>query len=890
MANALMFQKSCVAVGVLVLGILGSRYARAQIQDEEELSPPTPMEITDLDLGDLLRTPVVESATRRKQSLYEAPGAIDVFEGDELVNSGLTSIAEILRRVPGAYVMQVSAGRFNVGLRGVNGLSNNRVLVLVNGRRLSELDHGSPSWQNFPVHVGEIERIEVLRGPGTTLYGSDGINGVINITTKRPLDHPGIEGLFAAGETWLPDQPNDLRGARVENLGNGYASYGLTSKSGKLGIGLVAGWNHTPDWAGSGPDAIQLHGDFGYHVGATLDWRPEPDTSLLVDFRHVESEGLRGADDTLTTEHIFDYSSEQALTVAYRKGALLPNLSLSINGDARRLVEATKLYAQPSGFDWAGAPPPQTIVVAEDPENYRAHLVTQADAALWGGREVLSLAAESSYQRTLRLFGGTASELYYAGVLQSETVILPSPRLLLNLGLRAEQVDLDLAGKGQVRYGNYSPRASLIVRLRNTHTLRMTWATAYRTPSIWEVSDLESNVNNYPPPVPPNYMMVSNLSLKPEEVQSFEVGYRGRPLRWLRLDVAAYYQELKHSIEYLQARLPLIYENGPTRHQTGVELGLMVRPLSTLGAHASYSIIRTTEAGSSTVLHDYPTHLAQIGGEWSKWGGHFTLDFNYVSSAEVTLMQADSSSIVGNTLYKPAQTLLNLRVGKDILDGAAEIFMSGTNTLAFFRQRQDLIQFPSAGADPIGAVILAGIRVRRAAGGTPCSSRWKPLWAAFFALCLCSCTDIPPPTEGGRILGKISYQGAAHLTMKRPAIRVMVVVDFPPSSGPLGFQIIEQGEQPDFPAQVSYELKGIVPYQYKVVAQLIDLGEPDAAATQLPLGGYPNFCALLAPDQGWIVVSKDAPVTGVDFSLYDNAGTADPCNTSTSVCPTAGCQ
>jgi len=119
-------------------------------------------------------------------------------------------------------------------------------------------------------------------------------------------------------------------------------------------------------------------------------------------------------------------------------------------------------------------------------------------------------------------------------------------------------------------------------------------------------------------------------------------------------------------------------------------------------------------------LRDYPAHLAQIGGEWSKWGGHFTLDFNYVSSTQLSLMQADASGIVNNTLHNSAQTLLNLRAGKDILDGAAELFVSGTNTLAFFRQRSNLAQFPSATADPIGAVILVGIRIRRAAvGGTP---------------------------------------------------------------------------------------------------------------------------------------------------------------------------
>lgn len=168
------------------------------------------------------------------------------------------------------------------------------------------------------------------------------------------------------------------------------------------------------------------------------------------------------------------------------------------------------------------------------------------------------------------------------------------------------------------------------------------------------------------------------------------------------------------------------------------------------------------------------------------------------------------------------------------------------------------------------------------------SAGMRPLLATLIVLTLGSCTDIPAPAVGGRILGTISYAGSAHQTMKRPAVRVMVVVDFPPSSGPLGFQIIEAGEQPTFPAKVSYELKGIVPYAYKVVAQLVDVADPDVAATKLPLGGYADFCSLLDPGQGWVLVSKDAPVTGVDFTLYDNAGTEDPCNASTSICPQAG--
>jgi outer membrane receptor protein involved in Fe transport len=703
------------AVGSIALG---PRDGLGQELDEEELSPPAPVDISELDLEDLLRTPIVESATKRKQSLYEAPGAMDVFDGDEIVNAGVTSIAELLRRVPGVYVMQVSAGRFNIGLRGVNGLANNRVLVLVNGRRLMELDHGSPSWQNFPVHVGEIERIEVLRGPGSTLYGADGINGVINITTKRPLDAAGFEGLFAVGETWLPDQPNDLRGARVSNIGNGYASYKASNKSRKLGYGLVAGWNHAPDWLASDPSAIQLHGDFGYHIGGNLDWRPNPTTSLFVDLRQVESEGLRGAGDTLTTQRLFDYYTEQALTLSYRKDQLFPNISFSLNGDARRAVETAKLYTQPTGFGLAESTPQDPVLVTLDPANYRGHLVAQADASMWEGREIFSVAAESSYQKTSRLFGNTASEWYYAAVLQSETLLLREPKLLLNLGVRAEQVDLVFGNKGKARYGNISPRASLIARLKETHTVRLTLATAYRTPSIWEVSDLTYGVDM--PALPRNYFMRGNLSLRPEEVRSAELGYRGKPRPWVRVDAAAYYQQLKRPIQFLKARIPLMFENGPNTHQMGIELGLKVRPHRVLSGHLSYGLTRTINTDASHSLHDYPTHLVQIGGELNKWGGHLTVDFSYVSNTHLALMQSDPSGIVKNHLYTSAQTLLNLRVGKDIFDGAAEVFASGTNTLAFFRERSSLVQFPSASADPIGAVILAGIRVRRASmGGTP---------------------------------------------------------------------------------------------------------------------------------------------------------------------------
>ena len=157
-----------------------------------------------------------------------------------------------------------------------------------------------------------------------------------------------------------------------------------------------------------------------------------------------------------------------------------------------------------------------------------------------------------------------------------------------------------------------------------------------------------------------------------------------------------------------------------------------------------------------------------------------------------------------------------------------------------------------------------------------------------FLLALPACTDIPDEPPGGRILGSISYLGTVHLSMRRPAIRVLANVDFPPTSDPIAFQIIEAGEQKGFPTKVDYELKGIDPFQYKLVAQLVDLLAIDIAATELPLGGYPDFCSLMSPEAGWVVIDKKTPVKAADFQMYDNAGSEDPCNAPATMCPKPG--
>jgi hypothetical protein len=157
---------------------------------------------------------------------------------------------------------------------------------------------------------------------------------------------------------------------------------------------------------------------------------------------------------------------------------------------------------------------------------------------------------------------------------------------------------------------------------------------------------------------------------------------------------------------------------------------------------------------------------------------------------------------------------------------------------------------------------------------------------AILAFACCSCTSAyPTPAPGDRISGHVWYHGNAQLAMKRPALRVMLFVDFPPTGDVFGLVTIEN---PNLATGVSYALDWLTPYQYKVVGQLIDLDMFDADPTQLPAGGFPDFCTLMRPGEGLVNVTPDAPTTGIDFTIYDQAGALDPCAIPVTVCPLPG--
>ena len=160
------------------------------------------------ELYELLLNKDVTSASKSEESLFDSPLSTTVLSYDEIVSSGATSIEEALRMVPGVIVREKTNGNYDVQIRGGQNMpmnnmliyaENTTTLVMIDGRPVFNYGMGGILWESLPVSLGELDRIEVVRGPSSALYGPNAVNGVINlitknITKKTPLVSANFQG------------------------------------------------------------------------------------------------------------------------------------------------------------------------------------------------------------------------------------------------------------------------------------------------------------------------------------------------------------------------------------------------------------------------------------------------------------------------------------------------------------------------------------------------------------------------------------------------------------------------------------------------------------------------------------------------------------------------
>jgi iron complex outermembrane receptor protein len=185
---------------LVVCGAIFAGAARAagsaDAADDRELR-----KLGQLSLEELMQVPVT-SVAGTQQTQFSTPAAITVISAEDIRRSGHRHLAEVLRMVPGMYVGRINSSSWVVGARGLTGsaITATRYLVLVDGRLVYDPLISATFWDTVDVVLEDVDRIEVIRGPGPTLWGVNAMNGVINIITKSAADTQGLLAKASVGD------------------------------------------------------------------------------------------------------------------------------------------------------------------------------------------------------------------------------------------------------------------------------------------------------------------------------------------------------------------------------------------------------------------------------------------------------------------------------------------------------------------------------------------------------------------------------------------------------------------------------------------------------------------------------------------------------------------
>jgi iron complex outermembrane recepter protein len=224
-------------------------------------------DLTQLSIEDLMNTQVT-SVSKKEQSLSRTAAAIFVITADAIQRSGAANIPDLLRMVPGVDVAQVNANTWAVTIRGLNGRFSNELLVLVDGRNVYTPTFGGVFWDVLDLPLEDIARIEVIRGPGGTIWGANAVNGVVNIITRNAAETKG--GMVVAGAGNLDQGSGTVQYGGSLGKSTDYRVYskyfnqdhmpGLTGQDGADGWHILRGGFRT-DSNLSSKDKLMVRGD-----------------------------------------------------------------------------------------------------------------------------------------------------------------------------------------------------------------------------------------------------------------------------------------------------------------------------------------------------------------------------------------------------------------------------------------------------------------------------------------------------------------------------------------------------------------------------------------------------------------------------------------------------
>ena len=515
-----------LSLTLLAAEVLGQSSQRTP---QSSVQPAGQRDLSLVPLEDLMNIEVT-SVSKKEQKMSRAAAAIFVITQADIQRSGATNIPDVLRMVPGLDVSQINANDWAISARGFNQQFSNKLLVLIDGRAVYTPLLGGVNWDTQDMPLEDIDRIEVIRGPGATLWGANAVNGVINITTKGAADMQGVL-ITAAGGTerqasGTAQYGGTIRGKTSYRIFTKYLNQGslaqLDGQPGEDRWHLLHG-GFRADSNFSEKDSVTLQGDiFTGREGASIIHLSSIDPPVIGNLDVLT--GLSGGNLLGRWNHTFSSRSDTTIQFYFD--------NYKRTGPESR--ETRNTIDLDFNHHWA-----------------------------WGSRQDVIWGA--GYRRTWddtvgtidQAFNPPNTELHLFNFFVQDTITLQPDRLFLTAGTKVENSYF-------TGYG-LEPSVRLAWTPSNWLTFWFAVSRAERSPDRKDAG-LNAALAAFPDPggssTPVEVILFGNPQILSEHVLAYEAGLRAQPNRRLSIDVSTFFNRYDH-LESLEPG-PEVFEPSPT--------------------------------------------------------------------------------------------------------------------------------------------------------------------------------------------------------------------------------------------------------------------------------------------------------------------------------------
>jgi iron complex outermembrane receptor protein len=546
---------------LLLAGLAGAAWADRTKANQGNSQPLKQMSLAEL--GNV----EVTTASKEPEEVWKTPAAIYVITQEDIRRSGATNFPDVLRLAPGVEVAQIDSDHWSVGIRGFGAVLADKLLVLIDGRSVYEPLYAGVYWQAQATPLLDIERIEVIRGPGGTIWGANAVDGVINIITKSSTDTHGV--LLAAG------------GGNVDQ-GTGVARYGAANSHGFNYRTYAMGFTIGPEFHSGGANFDDWRmGQAGFRA----DWAKAPRDSFTLqgDIYHEVAGGV-------TTFSIYSPPSRVTETgnTHVNGGNLLARWK-RVQSD-RSDFQIQAYFDRTSHFEPQYGETRNTVDV-----DVLDHLTLPGrQNLLWGLGARVSPGDFVQRIPTIDFLPHHLTDQIYSGFVQ-DTIPFLDHRLSLTVGSKVEH--------NNFTGFEFQPSARLLWNRTPQQAFWTSITRAVRTPSRLD-TDIQLTAYAETTTLPIFFRVSGNRQFNSEELLAYEAGFRTLITPSCYVDVALFYNQYNDLYSFqvgapfletapspAHAVLPLLTTNGIHGDAGGFELAPDWKPVSWWELRASYSYL-----------------------------------------------------------------------------------------------------------------------------------------------------------------------------------------------------------------------------------------------------------------------------------------------------------